>query len=108
MSPYLPAFRRFARRKDRRSIVRPRSNPKLPVFQPLCPSLSDYNLYSSVELKSSAERSMFNVALFGAGRIGQIHARNAAAGSDIKLKYIVDPNLGAADALANSTGATVV
>jgi myo-inositol 2-dehydrogenase / D-chiro-inositol 1-dehydrogenase len=51
---------------------------------------------------------MFNVALFGAGRIGQIHARNAAARSDLQLKYIVDPNRGAAEALAGSTGATVV
>jgi len=51
---------------------------------------------------------MFNVALFGAGRIGQIHARNAAAGSELNLKYIVDPNQGAAAALANLTGATVV
>jgi myo-inositol 2-dehydrogenase / D-chiro-inositol 1-dehydrogenase len=51
---------------------------------------------------------MFNVALFGAGRIGQIHARNADALSDLQLKYIVDPNRGAAEALARSTGATVV
>jgi myo-inositol 2-dehydrogenase / D-chiro-inositol 1-dehydrogenase len=51
---------------------------------------------------------MFNVALFGAGRIGQIHARNAAATSGLKLKYIVDPNQTAADALAKSTGAAVV
>jgi len=51
---------------------------------------------------------MFNVALFGAGRIGQIHARNAAARSDLKLKYIVDPNPEAADPLALRTGAQVV
>jgi myo-inositol 2-dehydrogenase / D-chiro-inositol 1-dehydrogenase len=51
---------------------------------------------------------MFNVALFGAGRIGQIHARNAAARPDLKLKYIVDPNRQAADVLARLTGAVVV
>jgi myo-inositol 2-dehydrogenase/D-chiro-inositol 1-dehydrogenase len=51
---------------------------------------------------------MFNVALFGAGRIGQIHARNAAAATGLNLKYIVDPNQAAADALAKSTGAAVV
>jgi myo-inositol 2-dehydrogenase / D-chiro-inositol 1-dehydrogenase len=51
---------------------------------------------------------MFNVALFGAGRIGQIHARNAAAAPGLNLKYIVDPNQAAADALAKSTGAVVV
>jgi len=51
---------------------------------------------------------MFNVALFGAGRIGQIHARNAAARSDLKLKYIVDPNREVADPLAHRTGAVAV
>jgi myo-inositol 2-dehydrogenase / D-chiro-inositol 1-dehydrogenase len=51
---------------------------------------------------------MFNVALFGAGRIGQIHARNASARSDLKLKYIVDPNPAAAASLAQLTGAAVV
>jgi myo-inositol 2-dehydrogenase/D-chiro-inositol 1-dehydrogenase len=51
---------------------------------------------------------MFNVALFGAGRIGRIHAGNAAARSDLNLKYIVDPDRGAADPLAHRTGAVVV
>ena len=51
---------------------------------------------------------MFNVALFGAGRIGLIHARNAAANSDLRLKYIVDPDPGAAEPLALRTGAAVV
>jgi myo-inositol 2-dehydrogenase/D-chiro-inositol 1-dehydrogenase len=51
---------------------------------------------------------MFNVALCGAGRIGQIHAGNAAACPDLKLKFIVDPNREAADRLARSTGAVVV
>jgi myo-inositol 2-dehydrogenase/D-chiro-inositol 1-dehydrogenase len=51
---------------------------------------------------------MFNVALFGAGRIGRIHAGNAAARSDLKLKYIVDPNAEAAESLGRLTGAVVV
>jgi myo-inositol 2-dehydrogenase/D-chiro-inositol 1-dehydrogenase len=51
---------------------------------------------------------MFNVALFGAGRIGRIHAKNAAARSDLKLKYIVDPNREAAEPLARLTGAAAV
>ena len=51
---------------------------------------------------------MFNVALFCAGRIGQIHARNAAASSDLHLKYIVGPNAKAADSLVCRTGAVVV
>jgi myo-inositol 2-dehydrogenase/D-chiro-inositol 1-dehydrogenase len=51
---------------------------------------------------------MFNVAILGAGRIGQIHARNAAALPDLTLKYVVDPNRAAADALAGQTAAKVV
>jgi myo-inositol 2-dehydrogenase / D-chiro-inositol 1-dehydrogenase len=50
---------------------------------------------------------MFNVAIFGAGRIGQIHARNAAALPELALKYVVDPNRAAADALARQTAAEV-
>jgi myo-inositol 2-dehydrogenase / D-chiro-inositol 1-dehydrogenase len=51
---------------------------------------------------------MFNVAIFGAGRIGQIHARNAVALPELTLKYVVDPNRPAADALAGQTAAKVV
>jgi myo-inositol 2-dehydrogenase / D-chiro-inositol 1-dehydrogenase len=51
---------------------------------------------------------MFNVAIVGAGRIGQIHARNAAASAELTLKYVVDPNRAAAEALANQTGGLVV
>jgi myo-inositol 2-dehydrogenase/D-chiro-inositol 1-dehydrogenase len=51
---------------------------------------------------------MFNVAIIGAGRIGQIHARNAAGSAELKLKYVVDPNRVAADALAAQTGGLVV
>jgi myo-inositol 2-dehydrogenase / D-chiro-inositol 1-dehydrogenase len=51
---------------------------------------------------------MFNVAIFGAGRIGQIHARNAAALPELALKYVVDPNRAAADALARQIAAEVV
>ncbi len=50
---------------------------------------------------------MYNIAIFGAGRIGQIHARNAAGSADLKLKFIVDPNRAAAEALAAQTGAAV-
>ena len=51
---------------------------------------------------------MFNVALFGAGRIGRIHAGNVAGNPDLKLKYIVDPDRGAADRLGALTGAVAV
>ncbi|HEY2779380.1 MAG TPA: inositol 2-dehydrogenase [Steroidobacteraceae bacterium] len=50
---------------------------------------------------------MFNVAIFGAGRIGQIHARNAANSAELRLKFVVDPNREAAEALASKTGAVV-
>jgi len=51
---------------------------------------------------------MFNVAIVGAGRIGQIHARNAAGSAELTLKYVVDPNRAAAEALAQQTGGLVV
>jgi myo-inositol 2-dehydrogenase/D-chiro-inositol 1-dehydrogenase len=45
------------------------------------------------------------LALFGAGRIGKIHARNAAAQPGLRLKYVVDPVAEAAEALAAEVGA---
>jgi myo-inositol 2-dehydrogenase / D-chiro-inositol 1-dehydrogenase len=45
------------------------------------------------------------LALFGAGRIGKIHARNAAAEPGLTLKYVVDPIAKAAEALAAEVGA---
>jgi myo-inositol 2-dehydrogenase/D-chiro-inositol 1-dehydrogenase len=50
---------------------------------------------------------MLNLAIFGAGRIGQIHGRNAAALPELSLKYVVDPNRAAAETLARQTGAAV-
>jgi myo-inositol 2-dehydrogenase/D-chiro-inositol 1-dehydrogenase len=46
------------------------------------------------------------VALIGAGRIGRIHAANAAAHAGLSLKYVVDPVGDAAAALASRHGAT--
>jgi myo-inositol 2-dehydrogenase/D-chiro-inositol 1-dehydrogenase len=43
---------------------------------------------------------MTNVAIFGAGRIGKIHAKNLAMQPRVKLKYVSDINLQAAKALA--------
>jgi len=48
---------------------------------------------------------MHQLALVGAGRIGRIHAANAAAHPKLALKWIVDPVARAADALAAETGA---
>ncbi|MDI9409784.1 MAG: inositol 2-dehydrogenase [Candidatus Pacebacteria bacterium] len=50
---------------------------------------------------------MHEVAIFGAGRIGRIHAHNLAAMAGIKLKYVFDPIREPAQELANALGATV-
>jgi myo-inositol 2-dehydrogenase/D-chiro-inositol 1-dehydrogenase len=47
------------------------------------------------------------LALFGAGRIGAIHAANIVAHPALTLKYVVDPVAGAAERLAATTGASV-
>src|SRR5262245_36857541 len=48
---------------------------------------------------------MVNFALFGAGRIGRMHAENLARRSDAKLLYVVDSKPEAASALAGPLGA---
>lgn len=48
---------------------------------------------------------MKNVALFGAGRIGRIHATNLAALPGVKLKFVSDPLPGNAAELAHALGA---
>ena len=50
---------------------------------------------------------MKNVAIFGAGRIGRIHASNLAALTGVKLKYVCDPMAAAASELAQKHGAQV-
>ena len=50
---------------------------------------------------------MKNVAIFGAGRIGRIHASNIAALSGVKVKYVCDPVAVAAERLAQIVGAAV-
>jgi myo-inositol 2-dehydrogenase/D-chiro-inositol 1-dehydrogenase len=50
---------------------------------------------------------MVGVALLGAGRIGKIHGRNAAAHPALQVGYVVDPIVEAADALAGALGARV-
>jgi myo-inositol 2-dehydrogenase/D-chiro-inositol 1-dehydrogenase len=47
---------------------------------------------------------MNDIAVIGAGRIGRIHAHNAAP-QGLRLKYVVDPVAASAQALAQSTGA---
>ena len=50
---------------------------------------------------------MKNVAVFGAGRIGRIHATNLAALTGVSLKYVCDPVPAAAADLAQKVGAEV-
>jgi myo-inositol 2-dehydrogenase/D-chiro-inositol 1-dehydrogenase len=50
---------------------------------------------------------MITFAQFGAGRIGAIHAANLAAAGGARLRYVVDTNAAAADALAARYGARV-
>lgn len=47
------------------------------------------------------------VAIFGAGRIGKIHAGNLVRQSGVRLTYVVDPDAAAAHALAAQHGAAV-
>jgi len=51
---------------------------------------------------------MKNVAIFGAGRIGRIHAANLAALPGVVLKFVCDPLAPAAAELARQHGAQVV
>jgi myo-inositol 2-dehydrogenase / D-chiro-inositol 1-dehydrogenase len=51
---------------------------------------------------------MIEVALFGAGRIGKIHAGNVAAQPGVKLKYVVDVSAPAAAELAQRYAARPV
>jgi myo-inositol 2-dehydrogenase / D-chiro-inositol 1-dehydrogenase len=50
---------------------------------------------------------MIEVAIFGAGRIGKIHAGNIAKQPGIRLKQVVDPDAQAAAALASQHDASV-
>jgi len=47
------------------------------------------------------------VAIFGAGRIGKIHAGNLVRQPGVRLRYVVDPDAAAAKALAAQHGAEV-
>lgn len=51
---------------------------------------------------------MFKIALFGAGRIGHIHAKSVAEHPDTSLAYVVDPVAGPARALAAAHGGAYV
>jgi myo-inositol 2-dehydrogenase/D-chiro-inositol 1-dehydrogenase len=48
---------------------------------------------------------MLTFCVFGAGRIGKLHARNVAQHPGARLKYVVDPAPGAAEQVAQPLGA---
>ena len=50
---------------------------------------------------------MIEVAIFGAGRIGKIHAGNIVRQPGVKLRYVIDPDSQAAAALASQHDASV-
>jgi myo-inositol 2-dehydrogenase/D-chiro-inositol 1-dehydrogenase len=50
---------------------------------------------------------MISIALFGAGRIGQIHGRTIAGSKRARLAAIADPMPEGASALSEATGAPV-
>src|SRR3990167_7909150 len=52
--------------------------------------------------------SRFKIAQLGAGRMGTVHARGAAANPRLNLTYLVDPRPEAADPLAREVGAKLV
>jgi len=51
---------------------------------------------------------VINLCLFGAGRIGSVHAACVAKNSDVKIKYISDVNRTSAEQLAKKYHAQVV
>src|SRR5437773_4498701 len=53
------------------------------------------------------QKTMTDVALFGAGRIGKVHAGNVVRQPAVTLKYVVDVDPTAAAALAKQYGAKV-
>ena len=57
---------------------------------------------------TSNNRAAIDVAVFGAGRIGRIHAGNLARHPGARLKYVVDVDRVAAAELAAQHGAMVV
>ena len=50
---------------------------------------------------------MVTIGLFGAGRIGKVHAINIAANSRAQLAYVYDPDGAAAEAIVSSCGGRV-
>jgi myo-inositol 2-dehydrogenase / D-chiro-inositol 1-dehydrogenase len=49
----------------------------------------------------------FDVAIIGAGRMGQIHGPNAARQPDLHLRYVVETDQKLANALSDATGAAL-
>lgn len=55
----------------------------------------------------AAMSQKYDVAIIGAGRMGQIHGPNAARHPDLRLRYVIETDPHLAQALAAQTGASV-
>jgi myo-inositol 2-dehydrogenase/D-chiro-inositol 1-dehydrogenase len=58
-------------------------------------------------LHNLEEKSVFDIALIGCGRIGRIHAANVAVSPRLRLAHLADPDAAAAGELAQRYGAQV-
>ncbi len=56
--------------------------------------------------RSPVPRSMIGCAVFGAGVIGEVHARNVSRHGSFDLRYVIDPAIDRARTLAQTWGGT--
>lgn len=77
---------------------------KAPLVDPLLPTGWSFIFPKP----KTQEITMIDIALFGAGRIGKIHAANLVRQPGVRLKYVVDMHLPSAQAMAQMYGATAV
>ena len=101
-----------AHRAPRRPLLRGqgRGVPQVPLVDGFALPRADARHQLRVPADRPRRRSpagMKTFALFGAGRIGRIHAANIAAHADARLKYVVDVDAAAAAAIAAAAGAAV-
>ena len=62
----------------------------------------------STPRRGRRDLSEIDLALFGAGQIGSIHARGIVANPKARLKYVIDTRTEAAQRIAAATGAAIV
>src|SRR5690606_12538914 len=97
--PHRPRCRRGVRDPGRRGAPVPLAH-RLAV-----PRADARHRLRAAPREAEGRTPMIRLSLFGAGRIGRIHAANAAAHPDAELRFIVDVDARAAEELARATGA---